>query len=479
MKSLDAKLTALKATPSSRAFILADAKDADMAFGVRAPGPRSYLSGRGERPARFSPEIWSRDEFGYRNLPEFLDIIREVVHQGVIDIMLMSAYVNEQLSIKEGLFRASPVTPAARANDTTDIWAVRHGCYTTELAQTFRSATIDHIQCGKIECDRTESDFPGANLGLYSVTFVNQLEQDRATLQAFKEFREEAERKQFRYFLEVFDPNKPSGIAPEKLGEFINDKILRSLAGVTEAGRPQFLKIVYHGARAMEELAQYDPNLVVGILGGGAGTTYDAFKLIHDAQKYGARVALFGRKINNAEHQLAFIEMLRLITEGKISPEEGVRAYHAVLEAKSIKPRLPLDKDLELTDQSMSYDGSATKRSTVVVQSNPLQSPQAGTDMEGIRGRLNPNRPHEPARAPPTPALSPSDLPAEGAAQAGGERVSARTGEGKSMVSSDGKAPASPAASWPVRADGSPDFANMNSAQRRAYDQGRLTRKFG
>ena len=51
----------------------------------------------------------------------------------------------------------------------------------------------------------------------------------------------------------------------------------------------------------------------------------DAFRLIHDAQKYGARVALFGRKINNAEHQLAFVEMLRLITDGKLSPEEAVR----------------------------------------------------------------------------------------------------------------------------------------------------------
>src|SRR5436189_2266231 len=113
----------------------------------------------------------------------------------------------------------------------------------------------------------------------------------------------------------------------------------------------------------MEELAQYDPNLVVGILGGGAGTTFDAFKLIHDAQKHGARVALFGRKINNAEHQLAFVEMLRLITDGKLSPEEAVRAYHGVLEAKKIKPKLPLEKDLELTDQSMSYDGSSAARS--------------------------------------------------------------------------------------------------------------------
>ena len=63
MKSLDAKLTEIKANPSSRAFIIADAKDADMAFGVRAPGPRSYLSLRGERPARFSPELWTRAEF--------------------------------------------------------------------------------------------------------------------------------------------------------------------------------------------------------------------------------------------------------------------------------------------------------------------------------------------------------------------------------------------------------------------------------
>src|ERR1051325_11798469 len=151
MKSLDAKLAEIKANPASRAFIIADAKDADMAFGVRAPGPRSYLSGRGERPARFSPEVWTRAEYGYRNLPEFLDIIREVVHQRLIDIMLMSAYVTEQLTIKDGIFRDSPVTPAARANDATDVWAVRHGCYTAEPAQPFRTATIEQIHCGKIK----------------------------------------------------------------------------------------------------------------------------------------------------------------------------------------------------------------------------------------------------------------------------------------------------------------------------------------
>lgn len=424
MKSLDRKLAEIRANPRSRAFILADAKDADMAFGVRAPGPRAYLSARGARPAQFSPEVWTREEFGYRNLPEFLDIIREVVHHGVVDIMLMSAYVSEQLTIKEGLFRNSHVTPAVRANDTTDIWVVRHGCYTREPSRPFRTASIDHIQCGRVECERDGGEFPGANLGLYSITYVNQLEHDRAALQAYKEFREEAERKGFRHFLEVFDPNVESGVPPEKLGEFINDNIIRTLAGVPEAGRPLFLKIVYHGPKAMEELAQYDPNLVVGVLGGSAGTTYDAFRLIHDAQKYGARVALFGRKINHAEHQLAFIEMLRLITDGKISPEEAVRAYHAVLQAKGIKPHRPLEEDLKLTDPAMHYDGSAARRA---VSLPPARTPSG----VAARGPAEP-----PARAKAAP----------------------------------------PAADWPKRPDGSPDFEKMTSAQRLAYDRWRLAR---
>lgn len=448
MKSLEAKLAEIKANPRSRAFILADAKDADMAFGVRAPGPRGYLARRGARPAQFSPEVWSRDEFGYRNLPEFLDVIREIVAHGSVDIMLMSAYVNEQLAIKEGLFAKSHVTPAARANDTTDVWAVRHGCYTREPSQPFRSASIDQIQCGQVECDRTTDVFPGANLGLYSVTFVNELDQDREALLWYKEFREEAERKSFRHFLEVFDPNVASGVAPEKLGEFLNDVILRTLAGVPEPGRPLFLKIVYHGPRAMEELAQYDPNLVVGILGGSAGTTYDAFRLIHDAQKYGARVALFGRKINNAEHQLAFIEMLRLITDGKIGPEEAVRAYHGVLQTKGIKPTRRLEDDLVLTDQAMSYDASTARRATGEVRNNPLAKPAT----------------------PPAPAPAPA-----AAAKPTGAPATPVSGEGKSAT----KPCPTETDAWPILPGGRPDFARMNSTQRQAYDTWRLKRKFG
>jgi hypothetical protein len=189
----------------------------------------------------------------------------------------------------------------------------------------------------------------------------------------------------------------------------------------------------------MEELAQYDPNLVVGILGGSAGTTYDAFRLIHDARKYGARVALFGRKINNAEHQLAFIEMLRLITDGRISPDEAVCAYHAVLQAKGIKPKLSLEKDLELTDQSMSYDGTPAQRSSVPIRNNPMAA-------ESVRVS-------SPGTAHPTVEAASIRIPSSN----GGDSVP----------------------NWPTLGDGLPDFNKMNSDQRRAYDQSRLTRKFG
>ena len=36
IKSLDAKLAEIKANPAAKTFVLADAKDADMAFGVQA-----------------------------------------------------------------------------------------------------------------------------------------------------------------------------------------------------------------------------------------------------------------------------------------------------------------------------------------------------------------------------------------------------------------------------------------------------------
>ncbi|MFI5459054.1 MAG: hypothetical protein ACHRXM_26800 [Isosphaerales bacterium] len=348
-KSLDRKLAAIHADPSCREFIIADAKDGDMALGLGAPGQ--------------SPEMHA-GEVRFKTLEEYREQMRLISRSGLVDIMLMSASSNHALTIRERLFDQSPVTPAVRANDTTDIHLARGATYHDHPSRPFRTASLDHIQCGHLEC-APEERASGANLGLYSVTFNNDLERDLATLERFHDFREEAERKGFRYFLEVFDPNVKAAVAADVLPSYINDMITRMLAGVGPTGRPRFLKMVYHGPQAMEELVRFDPHLVVGILGGSAGTTRDAFQLLYDAQKHGAKVALFGRKINNAENQLAFVHFLRLIVEGQIGTVDAVQAYHAVLAKLGLKPHRSLDDDLQLTDQGMSYAG--TSRTSVVV----------------------------------------------------------------------------------------------------------------
>ncbi len=357
-KSLDEKLARIHADPrGARDFILADAKDADMALAIGAPGR--------------SPESHA-GEVRYRSLAEFRDIIVQIVEQKLVDIMLMSASTSEVLTIHGRLFDNSPVTPAARANDTTDIHIVRGGKYPGDPSLPFRTATLDHIQCGHLDCQPEERHL-GANLGLYSITFNNDTVLDREALAEYRAFRLEAERKGFRHFLEVFDPNRPEAIQPDKVPAFINDAIVRTLGGVTSKGRPLFLKMVYHGPKAMEELVHYDPHLVVGILGGSAGTTYDAFKLLAEAKKYGARVALFGRKINNAENQLAFIHFLRLIADGEIGPEEAVRAYHGVLQHLGVKPHRALADDMVLQTGVMNYAGNGT-----VISAPPAPAAKTG-----------------------------------------------------------------------------------------------------
>lgn len=441
-KSLDRKLAAIHANPSSREFILADAKDADMAFGIGAPGQ--------------SPEAHT-GELRFRTLEEYREQMRLITRQGLVDIMLMSASTNYALTIHERLFENSHVTPAVRANDTSDVHLARGSQYAESPARPFRTASLDHIQCGHLDCSPEERTL-GANLGLYSVTFNNDLAHDLATLERFHEFRAEAERKGFRYFLEVFDPNVPGAVAPDALPGYINDMIARMLAGVAPAGRPLFLKMVYHGPRAMEELFRYDPHLVIGILGGASGTTLDAFQLLADAQKYGAKVALFGRKINNAENQLAFVQFLRLIVDGVIGPVEAVKAYHAVLGKLGIRPHRTLEDDLKTQATSMSYGGGGTS-TAVVVASKP--APGAATAQHnGVPAA---------ACACHTPVAVPAPAPIKAEAHA------CRCHE-PVAASSNGKlaAPAPTRSEFPTFSDGRPDFARMDVAQRLAYHRARL-----
>ncbi len=314
-RRLDRKLDAILAgryTPDD--FIIADAKDADMAFGVAAPGP---VPG------------------GFRTRSTYLDNMRELVAADALDILLTSASNGERVASDGSL--DDEVTLAVRANDTTDIWNHRGSGYTTVPSRPFRTADLAAVR-------------PFCDLVLYSVTFNNDVERDIATLEAYDAFRREAVALGMRYFLEIFNPNAPVGLAAGDVGAFVNDAIIRTLAGVTAAHRPLFLKMPYNGADALTELVEHDPSVVVGILGGSAGTTRDTFELLDRAQRHGARVALFGRKIQRAESQLDLVGLMRPVLRGELSPTDAVRAYHDALAKAELTPQRALADDLEVTD---------------------------------------------------------------------------------------------------------------------------------
>ena len=317
-KTLDQKLADLHARPGqSDAFILADAKDADMAFGLAAAGI-DHVTGQP------------------RSLAEFRDQIRELVRQGLVDVMLMSLSTSEQLAVQERLFDGSAVTPAIRANDTSDIHFLSGAAYPKQPSHPFRTATVPQI--GRA----------GADLALYSITPLGDADVDIPALSAYRDFRAEADSCGLRHFLEVFAPNVRERM-PADPGRFLNDFIARSLAAVPRASRPLFLKLPYFGAEVMRELVAYDPSLIPGILGGASGTTYDAFFMLADARRNGARVALFGRKIKDSEHPLTFVSHLRAIADGNLDARDACRSYHAELKRLRIPPRRPLEQDLQLT----------------------------------------------------------------------------------------------------------------------------------
>jgi DhnA family fructose-bisphosphate aldolase class Ia len=324
MRTLDQKLANIRGgryTPAD--FIIADAKDGDIGFGRAAPVPDRA------RPGYFTPRA------------THLQAIRDMTASGLVDIMLMSASTGERLS-NEGLFKDGPVTPAIRLNDTTDIWSARGGRYKQEPSRHHRTARVDQA--------RKYTD-----IGLYSITFSNQRDIDAENAEAYSAFRAEAAEHGMRHFLEVFNPAFDIGLTGgADLGSFINDNIVRTLAGVMAADQPQFLKLQYNGPKAMEELASYDPTmLIVGILGGAAGTTRDTFELLSQAERYGARVALFGRKIHLAESPIEIVRLMREVVARTVAPAEAVKAYHDTLQKGRVQPLRAFDADIEITEEAL------------------------------------------------------------------------------------------------------------------------------
>ena len=323
-KSLNVKLERIAAGAYNPGdFIIADAKDGDMGFGLKAPGPERAADGT------TSGRLKTRKDY--------LSQIEAITSEAIVDVMLLSASNYERLA-DNGVFADTPVTPAVRGNDATDIWTMRFGTYKDAPSRSFRSANLAHIK--RMGCD----------LCLYSMTFVNDVAADLCTVEDYQAFRADAAAAGIRHFLEVFNPNIDIGLDVAKTGAFVNDCITRSLAGLFKEELPLFLKIAYNGADAMEELCRYDETLVVGVLGGSAGTTRDTFELLRQASAHGAKVALFGRKINLAESPLDIVRLMRPVVTGDIAPAEAVRAYHSELQKAGITPVRDLETDLETTE---------------------------------------------------------------------------------------------------------------------------------
>lgn len=333
---LKRKLDAIKADPiGSNEFIICDAKDSDVGFGRIHTGYRTDADGRVSGTLR--------------NRAEFIEQIKAIVDQDLVDLVLMSTSIYEHTALREGMFDGSDVGVAVRSNEATDVWRLRGARYQLNggPSRPFETADMDFVTSDK--AGGREVD-----LGLYSITFNNDTDADLHTLLCYNDFRKRAAAGGFSHFLEVFNPNIDTGIDADALPRYINDCIIRCLGGVHKEQRPEFLKIEYNGPAATEELAGYDPyGLIVGVLGGSSGTTHDCLKLVRDAQKYGARVALFGRKINFAEDPLGMIQMMRLVADQELDPISAVKEYHAGLAAKGLKPVRALEDDLVITDPKL------------------------------------------------------------------------------------------------------------------------------
>ena len=269
-KSLDTKIQRILSDPSCKDFILADAKDADMAYGIAAPGAaRSTMPSEGR----------------FRSLEEYRELIRQNVRQGLVDIMLMSSSTNEALTIRERLFDDSPSRPPSAP--TTRPTFGRPRAAATLPSRRGRSAR------GHRRGDVRPARLPGGGAcprrGPGPLLGHVQQQLGAGPPHAFRlpRVHRRGAVKGFRHFLEVFDPNCPQAALPD-LPRYINDMISRTLAGVAGPARPLFLKIAYHGPAAMEQLAGYDRRLIVGILGGSSGTTFDAFHQLWEARRHGA-----------------------------------------------------------------------------------------------------------------------------------------------------------------------------------------------
>jgi len=217
------------------------------------------------------------------------------------------------------------VTLAIRANDTTDIWLPRGAAYSAEPSRPFRTASLERVR-------------PFCDLGLYSMTFNNRLDRDHASLEAYARFREEALRRGASATSSRSSiPMRRQGWRRRRLPSFVNDSVVRALAGVTSAERAALPQDRLQRGSRLGGVGRARPLAYRRHPRGGGRTTRDTFELLSQAMRHGARVALFGRKINLAESPLEMLGFMWRVVRGEVGAAEAVRGYHAALGKKGLR----------------------------------------------------------------------------------------------------------------------------------------------
>ena len=247
MKSLDTKLANIHADPRQREGLHPRRRQGRRhgrrarGDGRRIPSPASALAGGVSRPdARDRPPGAGRHH---------------------ADVAPAPASV---LTIQERLFDNSP-RHARRPRQRHD----RHpppagGTYAAEPSRPFRTATIEQIQSGN-STDPSGSELRrGADLGLYSITPNNDLEFDYATLRRTRNSASRPSARASATSSRCSTPTPAATHARHDLGRFINDLIVRTLAGVPQRAGRCSSRSPTTGRRRWRSWSRYDPHLVAG-----------------------------------------------------------------------------------------------------------------------------------------------------------------------------------------------------------------------
>ena len=193
-----------------------------MAFGIGAPGK--------------SPEMHA-GEVRMRTLAEYREQIRQIVAAGPGRHHAHVGQHERRADDRRAAVRQQPRhagRPGQRHH--RHLRRPRHGRYIAEPSRPFRTATLDHIQCGHLDCDAGRARAAAPTSACTASRSTTGWTTTWRRSKQYRQFRDEAERKGFRHFLEVFDPNAPDGLSAGAHAA-VHQRLHRPHAGRRGAGR--------------------------------------------------------------------------------------------------------------------------------------------------------------------------------------------------------------------------------------------------